>query len=111
MPDTGLWRVYAPVWVVAYVSDADGNAGFTEAQQAMDDRWAGRVRTEDMAAIPPSGGGRSAVALHRPALHGEWRDRELADGQGSRLEGGLVVRAGSDQERELTDFGRRRLRA
>jgi hypothetical protein len=111
MPESGLWRVYAPVWVTAYISDAAGQDGYLEAQQVMGERWSGRVRSEDMQVMEPAPGARTVVTMRRPVLRSEWKDERQAAGQLQWAEEAQAVLAGSDQERELLDFGRRRLRA
>ena len=108
------WRVYRPEWVVAYTSSQLEVDGQEECKAEFRERFRGRVRDEDQRIRNPDGfrPGRRVLELRLPNLQGEYKEREDAERLlAERGDGAVVVRQGSPEERELTDYGRRMLRA
>lgn len=105
------WRVYVTEWVTAWASTSPGEAGLEEARAHYAETWAGRLRDEDwdIKCLEPPG---SAFILIRvPNLRSEWKDYAEAVAQGGALANAQIVQAGSEGERVLLDYGKRKLPA
>ncbi len=111
------WRVYLHEWLAVYTSDATGRDGVAECSDVFRRKYRGRVRDEDWRVVIPGPAARDqprCVQLRRPNLHGEFKDysdavqlaSELLDDRGGTAH---VVQRGSDEERELLDYGRKML--
>jgi hypothetical protein len=89
-----------------------GTAGRAACLREFDERYRGRVEEQDWRIETPAGGyGRSFLHLRVPECAGEFADiadaEQLAGQHGGHPH--RIVAAGSDQERELTAYGTRRL--
>lgn len=105
------WRVYVTEWVVAWTSTAAGEAGEAEADQYFRDTYAGRLHLEDWKLICPGERHLSQVMVRVPNLRSEWKDYAEAVNQGGREANAEIVQAGSEGERVLLDYGKRKLPA
>jgi len=109
------WRVYRRMRTVAYTSDQAGEAGFAECARVFGERWDGRVAGEDADIVPLRRGdpGRGAymVILNLPGCAGEWKDERDAEDFAALVTGGIVVASGSPEERDLLDYGKKRIRS
>jgi hypothetical protein len=109
-----LWRVYQREWVAVYTSDATGYEGSVEAQDFVRRTYEGCIRDGEARISRPGIAEEECITaeVFLPNLHGEWRDRDDADRDAS-LAGpeAVVVAAGSPEERELLDYGKRKLPA
>jgi hypothetical protein len=111
---SALWKVYLPEWVAAYTSVQLEVDGQRECEHVYEQIYAGRVRDEDRRIRNPGQlrPGRRVLELRLPNLQGEFKDRDEADElRGERGDEAVVVLAGSPEERELSDYGRRMLPA
>lgn len=117
------WQVYVQDWVVVYTSDDYGEPGHDEARRVFGERWEGRVEAGDV--LLRQVGGWTQVLLRLHVTQGEWKHREDADAHAGRLRltprivpsvtarlYGLpqVVGTGTAEERELLDYGKKKLR-
>jgi hypothetical protein len=110
----GLWRVYLPEWVIAHTAAELEVPGDKECRDVFEELYRGKVREADWRIRNPSGfrPGRRVLELRRPNLQGEFKDEHDAEGlRAERGEEAVVVLAGSPEERELSDYGRRMLPA
>jgi hypothetical protein len=104
------WRVYLPEWLLVYASDALGSAGVAECEGKFERDWKGRIRDEDFQVISAASNLPAVMRLRVPSMQGEWKDETLARQQAEGLPGDVrVVAAFSAQERELLDYGKRKL--
>lgn len=107
------WRVYVYDWVVSYSSDQPAEAGHAECLTVFGERWEGRVADDDVR-YEKRGSGWS-ILLRLPERQGEFTDKLLAVqfATGISCERGLphVAEAGSRVERDLLDYGKRKLQA
>jgi hypothetical protein len=106
-----LYRVYAREWLVMYVSDSLEVPGAQECKDVFRERYAGRVldeewRTVHVGAFRP---GRKALEMLLWNLQGEYKDRGLAEKLKAERPQAVLVEAGSPEERELLNYGRRML--
>lgn len=107
------WCVYLPEWVRVHVSTTYGPAGQEECGRAFTEHYLGKVRSDDWRICRQSRGdpSRYRLELRLPNLKGEYKDKDKADGDVSRLgSGAVVVEWGSPEEDRLLDYGRRRFR-
>lgn len=106
------WRVYCPAWLPFFTSMRTGVTGRAECLREFDERYRGRVEEDDWRVLTSEEAyGRSFLQLRVPDCIGEFAGQPAAE-QRAGEHGGhphQVVEAGSDQERELTAYGTRRL--
>lgn len=115
------WRVYLTEWLFAYTADALGVAGDDECLSVFRRRYEGRVSDEDWRVVPAIRGRPSEVRslqLRMPNRRGEFKDYNDAVRLASDLldqdpAGGnavaVVVQRGSDEEKALLDYGKKKL--
>jgi hypothetical protein len=110
-----LWRVYQRDWLAVYTSDVPGYEGSVEAVGFIQATYGGCIRDGEARISVPGitdGPERVTAEVLLPNLHGEWKAPDLAEDQQSRLgPDAVVVVAGSPEERELLDYGKRKLPA
>lgn len=117
------WQVYVQDWVVVYTSDDYGKPGHDEAARVFKERWEGRVEEGDV--LWRQVGGWTQILLRLHVTQGQWKQREDADAHADRLKltpriipasharlHGFpqVVGTGTPEERELLDYGKKKLR-
>lgn len=99
--EEGFWRVYAPEWTVAHVSDADGEGGRAECEEVYRSRYNGQVPEGDWRAEPWSAGHPGewpwTLEIRLPVMKGEFRLREDAEAVAAGM-GGVVECEGSEAE-------------
>ena len=114
---TESWRVYLTEWLTVYTSDEVEVLGAGECRDVYSRKYAGRVRSADWRIssareIRPSP---RCLQLRLPNLCGEFKDHNDALELASRLMDGHkdgpcdLVRRGSDEEKELLEYGKKKL--
>jgi hypothetical protein len=112
-PD-GNYRVYVTEWVNAWTSTQSGEDGHDEAAGHFQQTWEGRLHDGDWR-FTAGAGDTTSVCLRVPNLRSEWRGgykaavahaQEISEaGEGPAA----VVLAGSETERDLLNYGKRKL--
>jgi hypothetical protein len=105
------FRVYRQEWLPAYVADAQGDDGVRECQEYFREKYEGRVHPADSKVMPPDiNPDRRVLYLRLHNLKGEFLQLDLAEIHRDKLSyGATIVSTGSVQERELTNYGLRKL--
>jgi hypothetical protein len=110
-----VYRVYLDEWIIVYTSQARGDDGVQECEDAFAERWKGRVQDGHHRIIPASsrnpGQWESQVQLRLPNRRGEYAARENAEKLARDLgPGARIVERWSPEEDALLSYGKRRLR-
>jgi hypothetical protein len=103
------WRVYFPAWQDVYASLLPGEAGQRDCLADFNRRWQGLVDPDDwQVLVPEEPWGLARLQLRLAVFEDEFADEQGAlECAGSLPVQSRVVLAGSEQERELQDYGRR----
>lgn len=94
-----FWRVYRDEWTVAYVSDADGNAGQRECMERSAGKKDGSFRLMAWSETDPNGWP-WMLEVRFPVMKGEFMHRGDAATFAAEV-GGIVVREGSTEDKEM----------
>jgi hypothetical protein len=108
-----FWRVYRVEWCVAYASDADGAAGELECRRKFEQEFAGKISPEDWRLVSWNERFRDVwpmmLELRLPVMKGEYRHRPDALRHASSIDSRVLLE-GSQDEKKLLDYGRKKLR-
>lgn len=113
------WRLYVREWVCVYTSTASGTEGQDECRELFEKTYRGRVLDSEWRVVQGSHALFAWLELFLPNLAGEFRDWAAADELSDELAevnspaalSVFIVQRGTREERELLDYGRRRLPA
>jgi hypothetical protein len=112
------FKVYMWDWIAVYTSDSDGNAGTVECLETYSDKYQGTVRDNQHRIEPAGESWPSSLLLYVPALQGEFSDEADAEKHQGRLRSVMgnanetqvaIVVAGSDADKYLATYGKRKL--
>lgn len=108
-----MWRVYRPLWQDVYASALPGEAGQRDCVADFGRRWARAVEDGDwQVLVPEDPAGLVRLQLRLAAWTGEFGTEADAWQCAGDFPGeALVLPAGSPEERDLLDYGRRQIRA
>lgn len=107
-----LHRVYSWEWVLVYSSTATGPIGHDEATAFFEDQYKGRVRDEHWSVRSEAADRSAQLYLCLPLLKGEFKHEERARALATATAQGVgvtVVVRNSKDERELLEYGKRKL--
>jgi hypothetical protein len=109
------WRVYLTEWLTVYTAGYMGDAGEQDCLAHFARKYAGRVRDEDRRVTRTGPAFWPALQLRLPNRRGEFKDYSDALEHASSLmdvfkDGPCdVVQRGSAEERELLEYGKKKL--
>jgi len=103
------WRVYLPEWLAVYTAGYMGDPGEQECRKYFARKYGGRVRDEDWRVRPGGPDGWPVLEVRLPNLRGEFKDEAEATDCWIELPHARMVRRGSAEERELLDYGKKKL--
>lgn len=107
-----LHRVYGWEWVLVYTSAKTAFAGLTEVKEFFAGKYAGRVRDEHVECRSAGKDQPTQLWLCLPTLKGEFKHEERARALAAATASGggvTVVVRNSRDERELLEYGKRKL--